>query len=153
MKFSEPENQDESVIEMTPLIDVVFLLLIFFMVTTTFSKESSLKINLPESAENSKSDNLPAMLEIYVTEGAGYALRGPGDKAPKSLVNGKRDTLVLAMQPFSGSKEGSDSKEMPLVVIRADKLATHEAVVQVMDVAQQLGLNRITFATEKTAKK
>ena len=148
MRFSESDNQDESLIEMTPLIDVVFLLLIFFMVTTTFSKESSLKINLPESAENNQNSKVPAMLEIFVTEGAGYAVRGPKEKAPQSLVNGKRDTLLRAMQPFSS--ENVD--EVPLVVIRADKLATHEAVVQVMDVAQQLGLNRLTFATQKTDK-
>ena len=145
MKFSESDNE-ESLIEMTPLIDVVFLLLIFFMVTTTFSKESSLKINLPESAENNQNNNVPAMLEIFVAEGSGYAVRGPSEKAPQSLVNGTRDTLVRAMKPFSGS----NAEETPLVVIRADKLATHEAVVQVMDVAQQLGLNRITFATQKT---
>jgi len=147
MKFSESDNQEESLIEMTPLIDVVFLLLIFFMVTTTFSKESSLKINLPESAENSQNNNIPAVLEIFVTEGAGYAVRGPDGEAPQSLVNGTRDTLVRAMRPFSSS----NADEAPLVVIRADKLATHEAVVQVMDVAQQLGLNRITFATQKAA--
>lgn len=146
MKFSESDSQDESLIEMTPLIDVVFLLLIFFMVTTTFSKESSLKINLPESAENNQNNNVPAMLEIFVTEGSGYAVRGPSENAPQSLVNGTRDTLFRAMKPFSDS----NLEKAPLVVIRADKLATHEAVVQVMDVAQQLGLNRITFATQKT---
>lgn len=146
MKFSESNSQNESLIEMTPLIDVVFLLLIFFMVTTTFSKESSLKINLPESAENNENNNVPDMLEVFVSEGSGYAVRGPKEKAPKSLVNGTRDTLVRAMKSYS------DSGETPLVVIRADKLATHEAVVQVMDVAQHLGLNRLTFATQKTAE-
>lgn len=150
MKFSESDSQDESLIEMTPLIDVVFLLLIFFMVTTTFSKESSLKINLPESAENNQNNNVPAMVEVFVTENAGYAVRGPSENAPQSLVNGTRETLVRAMRPFSDSNTGANAKETPLVVIRADKLATHEAVVQVMDVAQQLGLNRITFATQKT---
>lgn len=147
MKFSDSENQEESLIEMTPLIDVVFLLLIFFMVTTTFSKESSLKINLPESAQTDQKANTPNIVEVFVTEASGYAVKGPRQSAPQSLVNGARTTLLRAMQDYSDNAD-----ESLLVVIRADKLATHEAVVQVMDVSQQLGLNRITFATQKATE-
>ncbi|MGH1543667.1 MAG: ExbD/TolR family protein [Arenicella sp.] len=146
MNFSEQEHREESLIELTPLIDVVFLLLIFFMVTTTFTKESELKINLPESSQNQENTQKPKMMEVYVTQGSGYAIKGPNDDAPISLVNSARETLVRAFNDYRSNDNSL------LLVIRADKLATHESVVQVMDVAQKVGLTRITFATQKTAE-
>lgn len=142
MNFSDPENREESaLIELTPLIDVVFLLLIFFMVTTTFTKESQLKINLPETAEKSNETQQPAMLEVYITEDAGYAVKGPNDDAAIALVNDKRETLMRAFRDYRNDEE-------LLLVIRADKKAAHEAVVKVMGAAQRSGLTRITFATQ-----
>lgn len=147
MKFSNAENQqDESIIELTPLIDVVFLLLIFFMVTTTFSKESELKINLPESQQNNEVTTSPETIEVYVNQSSGYAVKSPAGKSPKLLVNNSRETLFRALKPYQKQRDDL------LLIIRADKLATHESVVQVMDVAQQVGLTRVTFATNKSNK-
>lgn len=147
MKFSDYDNtQDESLIELTPLIDVVFLLLIFFMVTTTFTEESELKINLPESEESSEAVASPEMVEVYINQSSGYAVKKPGAKKPQLLVNNSRETLFRALKPYS--KQGDEL----LLVIRADKKAPYEAVVQVMDVAQQVGLTRLTVATHKAKK-
>lgn len=144
MKFSDFDSQqDESIIELTPLIDVVFLLLIFFMVTTTFTEESELKINLPESQQNNEATVTPDTVEVYVNQSSGYAVKAPSAKAPQLLVNNSRETLYRALKPFQKQRDDI------LLVIRADKLATHESVIQVMDIAQQVGLTRVTFATHK----
>jgi len=106
MRFSnEDNNQDESLIELTPLIDVVFLLLIFFMVTTTFSEESELKINLPESEQNTEKVTSPEMVEVYINQSSGYAVKEPEGKSPQLLVNNSRETLYRALKPYSGRRD------------------------------------------------
>ncbi|MGH1426873.1 MAG: ExbD/TolR family protein [Arenicella sp.] len=141
MKFTDSDTEESSLIELTPLIDVVFLLLIFFMVTTTFTKESEIKIRLPEAnAEELKAD-IESQVEILVSKDSAYAIRKPGQKEVVSLVNSARETLLRSLSEF---QDNSDV----LLVIRADKEATHQAVVNVMDVARDLKMTRITFATQ-----
>ena len=141
MNFGTGNNQeDETNIELTPLIDVVFLLLIFFMISTTFTKETSLKINLPESAGEQAAVEV-RNVEIQISEKSQYALAVDNDSA-KVLINSSRDTLIRALEPFK------DEKKL-LLIIRADQKAPHEAVIKVMDVAQELGLTNLTFATKK----
>lgn len=143
MNFGTGNNQeDETNIELTPLIDVVFLLLIFFMISTTFTKETSLKINLPESAGEQAAVEV-RNVEIQISEKSQYALAVDNDSA-KVLINSSRDTLIRALEPFK------DEKKL-LLIIRADQKAPHEAVIKVMDVAQELGLTNLTFATKKVA--
>ena len=143
MNFGTGNNQeDETNIELTPLIDVVFLLLIFFMISTTFTKETSLKINLPESAGEQTAVEV-RNVEIQISEKSQYALAVDNDSA-KVLINSSRDTLIRALEPFK------DEKRL-LLIIRADQKAPHESVIKVMDVAQELGLTNLTFATKKVA--
>ena len=144
MKFSNQHKQEEASIELTPLIDVVFLLLIFFMISTTFTKEAHLKINLPQSEQNQKQEEQPDQLEIYIASDASYSIKGEQDKSAQSLINNDRDTLRRALSDYKTTKE-------TLLVIRADKQAPHESVVKVMDVAQKLGLTRLTFKAEKSS--
>ena len=146
MNFSTDLNQDqdETGIELTPLIDVVFLLLIFFMISTTFTKETALRINLPEAAGDN-SQEPPQSVEVQVGAGSEYAIVVQGSEAPRSLLNSNRDTLLRALREFS-------KNEGLLVVIRADKNAKHEAVIKVLDVAQELGLSNITFATKRATE-
>ena len=144
MNFNNQQEQDETGIELTPLIDVVFLLLIFFMISTTFTRETTLKINLPEAAGDAPVEQ-PQNVEVHVGEGSEYAIAGQSDGVARTLINSNRDTLKQALQPFS-------EQEQVLLIIRADKQATHEAVIKVLDVAQELGLSNITFATRKTTE-
>lgn len=141
MNFGAPQEQDETAIELTPLIDVVFLLLIFFMISTTFTKETTLKINLPE-ATGDQAVKKPESVEIVISANSEYAILGEKDKTAKVLIDSNRKTLVRVLEQYRG-------KDNLLLVVRADKKATHEAVIKVLDVAQDLGLTNLTFATKK----
>ena len=141
MNFGHSEEQDETGIELTPLIDVVFLLLIFFMISTTFTKETSLKINLPESTGEAVTQQ-PLSVEVQIGAESQYAIASESDGAAKALINSNRDTLKRALSEFQ-------SQQQLLLIIRADRQAPHEAVIKVMDVAQELGLTNVTFATKQ----
>lgn len=141
MNFSASNEQDETNIELTPLIDVVFLLLIFFMISTTFTKETSLKINLPESNGEATAEQ-PRSIEVQVGAEAQYAISTSSDGEANALINSNRDTLKRALQEYKG-------QDTLLLIIRADRNATHDSVIRVLDVAQELGLNNITFATKQ----
>lgn len=141
MNFGHQEEQDETGIELTPLIDVVFLLLIFFMISTTFTKETSLKINLPESAGDANIEQ-PISVEVQIGAQSQYAIAASNDGVSKPLINSNRETLKRALIKFKGQNK-------LLLVIRADRKAPHESVIRVMDVAQELGLSNVTFATKQ----
>jgi biopolymer transport protein ExbD len=146
MRFRSSSSPDNDLdINIAPLVDVVFLLLIFFAVTTTFSKESALKIQLPESAEQAQPQD-KGTLDIAIGPEGGYAVKAPQDPAAKALVNSSRETLRRAVQAAAGTRTDL------IVVIRADRRTPHESVVVAMDVARALGLTRITFATEAAGK-
>lgn len=141
MKFTDSDSEESSMIELTPLIDVVFLLLIFFMLTTTFTKESELKIRLPEANLEQNQAEIEKQVEIMISKDLAYAMRKPGETEVFSLVNSTSETLRRALSEFEGQDD-------ILLVIRADKEATHQSVVNVMDVAKGLKMTRITFATQ-----
>ena len=142
MKFSR-SFQEEVTINLTPLIDIVFLLLIFFMVSTTFSKESQLRIRLPDASPDSEVEQRPSRLVVAITKSGDYSIRGPNESIGHHLLSRERSVLAQAMA------KGAQGTDELVVVIRADRKTPHEAVVRVMDVARKLGLVRITFATQK----
>ena len=142
MKFSR-SSQEEMTINLTPLIDIVFLLLIFFMVSTTFSKESQLRIRLPDASPDSEVEQRPSRLVVAITKSGDYSIRGPNESTGHHLLSRERSVLAQAMA------KGAQGTDELVVVIRADRNTPHEAVVRVMDVARKLGLVRITFATQK----
>jgi len=144
MNFGTSNEQDETGIELTPLIDVVFLLLIFFMISTTFTKETQLKINLPEASGDAAA-NQPRMLEVQVSSDSEYAVSTDQNPEGRSLINSNRETLFNALSEYQNSTN-------LLLVIRADQKAPHDAVIKVLDVAQQVGLSNITFATKQTVE-
>ncbi len=138
MKFKRQAGEEVSV-NLTPLIDVVFLLLIFFMVSTTFTKESHLEIDLPQSSgEPSK----PTVKEIEVVINAA----GEYSVNERPLVNNQEDTLKKAVQKLS-----SGDTKLPFI-ITADAKTDHEHVVRVMDVAGQLGFVQLSITTQRTAR-
>ncbi len=134
-----PSDQDDNLIDLAPLIDVVFILLIFFMVSTTFMRESELEVTLPE-ASGKASETKPSTITITVDELGRYAIDG------KVLINNQTDTLKRALQ------REMQKYEKPSLLIQADGAAQHSAVVTVMDVAQQLGLYRMGIATRVEEK-
>lgn len=143
MKFSD-RKEEETTINLTPLIDVVFLLLIFFMVSTTFSKESQLRIKLPESSDEPTQEQQTRVLEIEISAKGAYAVRGPGEEAARQLLNTNRATLRRAI-----SSVINDASQV-VTMIRADRRTPHESVIRAMDVSRGLGLTNITFATQRT---
>ena len=145
MKFSR-SPQEEVTINLTPLIDIVFLLLIFFMVSTTFSKESQLRIRLPDASPDAEVEQRPSRLVVAITASGDYSIRGPNESPGLHLLSRERSVLAQAMAKAKAKvAQGTDDL---VVVIRADRKTPHEAVVRAMDVARTLGLVRITFSTQ-----
>ena len=130
-----PGHKEETVeVNLTPLIDVVFLLLIFFMVTTTFDRHAKLKVSLPESsAKTTQQQSDPLVLSIDAK--GNYFIND------RQVVNQSLDTLKQALQKVIG-----EDYDMALV-LRADANTPHQAVVRAMDAASQLGLTKLSIAT------
>ncbi len=129
-RTNKPEELD---VNMTPLIDVVFLLLIFFMVSTSFERQSELTIELPE-ARGEPTKPKPMEIEVFIDATGKFAING------NELVNTHIDTLVRVLR-----EAGGENKD-PRVIISADKNATHQAVMTTMDAARQAGYIHLTFS-------
>lgn len=131
---SQPEGNK---LNLTPLIDVVFLLLIFFMVSTTFEKQAKLKIELPEaSSEPSISEQQDLVISI--------SQKGVFFVNNNELVNVQSQSLQNALQNIV-----NDSRDMP-VVIRADANVAHKHVVMAMDVLGNMGFEKVSMATTQS---
>ncbi len=138
MRLQETSG-DEPEINLAPLIDVVFLLLIFFMVTTTFERQARLRIQLPEAAEEPASVE-QERLEIAISEDGRYFVNN------NEVVNRGLATLKQAIERAAG-----DDRDVPLV-IRADANTPHQAVVTAMDAVNQLGFVNLSIATTPAAE-
>lgn len=121
-------------INITPLIDVVFLLLIFFMVSTTFERESEIEIMLPEATASAKTAD-DFVMQVTIDEEGTYYVNH------QRVINTKLDTLMKAMQEVAG-----DRKDPP-IILSADAKTPHQAVITAMDAARRLGFVHINFAT------
>lgn len=135
-----PHPEEEIDVNLTPLIDVVFLLLIFFMVSTTFIRESEIELTLPEASTEARKDPLNA-IEIAIDEKGRYFVKG------EALSDTRIATIRQALhdaRPIDGE---------PVVIISADARATHQAVIAVMDAARQVGMTQITFPTKVRREK
>ena len=135
MKFRR-QTQEEVSVNLTPLIDVVFLLLIFFMVSTTFTRETRLAIDLPEASGEVK-EQIRKQVEIVIGKGGDFSVNG------NSLVNSRLETLKTAL----GKVSDGDST-LPLV-ITADANTPYQSVVTAMDAAGQLGFANLSMTTRK----
>jgi biopolymer transport protein ExbD len=138
MNFTE-RPRDGVELNITPLIDVVLLLLIFFMVTTTFNRQSELKIDLPEAtADPEQQQEKP--LELVIDVAGRYYVEG------QAVVNTQPETLIAAM------RKALDGRRDRLMVIRADARTPHQSVVTAMDSAARIGLTRLSIATTKVER-
>ncbi len=135
MNFTRAE-EDRLDVNITPLIDVVFLLLIFFMVTTTFNQQAELRVDLPEaSAEEQALEVIP--IEITIDPAGTYFVNG------QSLAKSDAKTLLQSLQKIvAGDKDKS-------VIIRADAVTPHQAVVTAMDTVAKAGIAKLSIATSK----
>lgn len=138
MKFRR-QRREEVGINLTPLIDVVFLLLIFFMVSTTFTRETQLSIDLPE-AEGQVKESTREQIEILIDETGRYRVNGQG------LVDARMRTLQAAIYKISAG-----DTTMPMI-ITADAQAAHEDVVRAMDAAGRMGFVHLSITTRQPAR-
>jgi biopolymer transport protein ExbD len=127
--------KDEPEVNLTSMIDVVFLLLIFFMVSTSFTKQSQLSIRLPQADNSSVIEDVPEFIDLMITEQGTYLVNG------RELVNNKPETIRNALQKISGG-----NTDLP-ITISADANARHQYVITAMDVAGKLGFVQINIAT------
>ena len=135
MRFLDPREEQEDIkIEITSLIDVMFMLVLFFLVTTSFSSAPGFKVNLPQSS-------------------AKDIIR---DKKDLTIVIGSDNSFAINQQPVSRSQlmdrlhEEAQTDVSKLVIIRADRAVSHGSVVEVMDFAKRAGLHRLAIATDPT---
>ena len=134
MRFQQ-KHREEIELNMTSLIDVVLLLLIFFMMSTRFIDESRLQVRLPEAGVQPDEASAKESVEIEVTAEGNYRVGG------RDLVNNSPDTLATAL-----ARATNGNRAQPLT-IRADARAVHQSVVTAMDVAGRLGYRQINIAT------
>jgi biopolymer transport protein ExbD len=134
LKFQQRRHVEDD-INMTSLIDVVLLLLIFFMMSTRFIDEARMQVRLPEAGIQPDAESVRKTVEIEVTAEGGYRVEG------RDLVNNSPDTLATALSRATGGNRAQ------VITIRADGRAVHQSVVTAMDVAGRLGYRQINIAT------
>lgn len=137
MRFRRPLDEEPE-LNLIPLIDILLVVLIFLAVSTTYSRYSELKIELP-TADATQPAVRPNEINVAVTADGRYALE-------RKLIG------ATDVQEFAGIlQQAAKDKDSPLLVINADASAPHQAVISVMEAARLAGIVRISFATQKTS--
>lgn len=136
MKFRR-QKIDDVQINLTPLIDVVFLLLIFFMVSTTFNQSTELTIDLPTATSNAPSSDRDKNVELVITADGQYVING------QTLINEKVSTLIQGLEEVS---EGDYTRPL---IITADAKASYDMVLRVYDAAASLGITKLAHTAQK----
>ena len=139
MRFRPRAFREEPEINFIPLIDVLLVILIFLMVTTTYSRFSELQINLP-AAEAERPADRPSQIDVAVDAQGRYSI----NRAPVGFANPGAFSAELR-------KAAGDMKD-PVIVINADATAPHQSVINVMEAARLAGYGRITFTTQAGKK-
>lgn len=135
MNFQRGRLKEDPEINLIPMIDVLLVILIFLMVTTTFSQIAELQINLP-TADAEKQAEKPNEITVAVDASGRYVI----NRAP--LANPGVDALSQALRRAAGDRPD------PVIVINADAEATHQSVVNIMEASRLAGYSRISFATQ-----
>lgn len=132
-----PRPKEEPEINLIPFIDVLLVILIFLMLTTTYSKFTELQLKLPVADADAQRD-YPKEIVVGVTSDGRYTVKG-------TPLSGRNVDAVA--QAFTDAQAQKDS----VVIITADAAAPHQSVITVMEAARRVGLNQITFATQNSA--
>jgi biopolymer transport protein ExbD len=135
MNFRRGQINEDLEINLVPLIDVLLVIIIFLVVSATFSRISELKINLPTAVANPQQEK-PAVIDVAIDAG------GHTQVNKIDITNASVDSLTTALR--RANAQGKD----PTIIIAADAKTTHQSVINVMEAARQAGLSRITFATQ-----
>jgi biopolymer transport protein ExbD len=139
MNFQRGRSREEPDMNLIPLIDVLLVILIFLMVTTSYAKFAELQINLPQAAgEASAAQTKPINVTVDASEHYGINNRG----IPYTGV----EALAAALRNAAGDQVD------PVIVINADAKAPHQSIINVMEAARQAGFGRITFTTQSEPK-
>ncbi len=123
-------------VNLTPMIDVVFLLLLFFMVSTSFIRESSLKVDLPEASGEAMAEQVEP-IDIIISSSGEFTIN------QTSLIDASREAISDALRQAVGNQED------PHIIISADAETDYQNIVTAMDTAQALGYSRLTLATRQ----
>jgi biopolymer transport protein ExbD len=138
MKFQGSLDSDEPEINLIAFIDILLVVLIFLMVTTTYSRFTELKVNLP-TADAEKLQTRPPEIIVSVAADGRYAL-------DRQLLEGRDvESLAAALRASAGGNADA------MIIVSADAMAVHQSVVNVLDAARRAGLSRITFAAQSSA--
>jgi biopolymer transport protein ExbD len=138
MNFQRGKRHEELEINFIPLIDVLLVIIIFLIVSATFSRTNELQINLPTATANAPQDK-PIMIEVGVDAAGKYVVNG------KTLSDSSVSGIGSALQAAAaGGKE-------PTIVINADAKATHQSVINIMEASRIVGYTHITFATQASS--
>ncbi len=152
MKFTRLEQEDVS-LNLAPLIDVVFLLLIFFMVTTSFTQDRAIDLTLPEATSQQVQ---PPEFTINITVSKLDEIIVESDQTRFSGISGQenrqtlKEKIRLAIEQLERANPALTGT-LPTVIIEADKHASHGRVIELMDVISQMGISKIQFAVVPTS--
>lgn len=136
MKLRKRPREDDQ-INVVPFIDILLVLLIFFMVSSRFTHNAELRLNLPTAEVTAGQQRQPETVELAVHENGTYSVNG------RSVLDNKPETLHKALREVAG-----DRTDIPMI-LSADAKATHQAVITAMDVAGQLGFAKLSITTRR----
>lgn len=139
MRFQRRQRDEEPDINLVPMIDVLLVILIFLVVSTTYSKFSELEITLPQvAAEADQETDASKIIDVTINAAGAYSVNRTPVKF--TSMEGLRDIL----------QETAGDRKDPVIIISADAKATHQSVITVMEAARLAGYNQVTFTTETT---
>ena len=144
MNFRKGKSREDPEINLIPFIDVLLVILIFLMVTTTYSKFTALQITLP-TADAEKAMDRPFEINVGVDPQGHYAI----NNAQVSASN----AAALATELKNAASGKGESIKDPVIIINADATATHQSVINVLEAARLAGFEKVTFAAQATGKK
>ncbi|CAN4269176.1 ExbD Biopolymer transport protein [Methylophilaceae bacterium] len=135
MNFQRGKRHEDLEMNLVPLIDVLLVIIIFLVVSATFSRTSELQINLPTAQANVPQEK-PLIIEVGV------------DASGQYVINGKSLSDVSVAGIASALQAAADGGKEPTIIINADAKSTHQSVVDVMEASRTVGYTHITFATQ-----
>jgi biopolymer transport protein ExbD len=147
MNFRKGARREEPEINLIAFIDILLVILIFLMVTTTYSRSTALDVTLP-TADATKAVERPAEIHVVVDAQGRYAI--DNQRVPFRDVAGLATDLQQAAESKAG-KGGTGNERGPVIVISADALAAHQSVINVMEAARLAGLAQLTFAAQTSS--
>ncbi|MGB7480585.1 MAG: biopolymer transporter ExbD [Burkholderiaceae bacterium] len=141
MNFRKGRHREDPEINLIPFIDVLLVIVIFLMVTTTYSKFTALQITLP-TADAEKAQQQPREINVAVDAQGRYAIN--------NVATAARDPATLSAELRTAA--GAFGEREPLVIINADQLSPHQTVINVLEAARLAGFAKVTFAAQSTAR-